>query len=127
METLENAKNAVDNLISTEEKKLDILKQVKLLLNAEELNAGTELMKSVQVPHLINRSELNDGKYPKRKSMIEKLEYLLNKEGRALKSIEFFNLIENEEGPKAAKKVKNSFGGKMGAITKKGRSHLLSI
>ncbi|MGP8215677.1 MAG: hypothetical protein ACLQQ4_08960 [Bacteroidia bacterium] len=39
METLDDIKNSVEKLISAEESKLNVLKQIWLLLHSDELNA----------------------------------------------------------------------------------------
>jgi hypothetical protein len=99
METLESLKKTVDNLISTEESRLGILKNIKLLLNSDELNGQSEFSLMEPTENRTHRREINDSDYPKHGSMISKVDYLLSKEGKALQSFELIELIARNEKP----------------------------
>lgn len=109
METIQDLEKAVDKLIFLTTEKLNALKQVKLAMNADILKTNGE---ASSISPIIRNSESNENPkdpiYKSKKNMVDKIEYLIIREGRALKNSEITNLISQEEGPKVVKKMRTA-------------------
>ena len=119
MENLENIEKAIDKLIFVANEKLIALKQVKLAMNADALKAPGERSVSISGINQDYSSTEKDDEYRTKKNMVDKIEYLLMKEGRALKNSEILDLIGKVEGPKVLKKMRTSIYSHLSNLVKK--------
>jgi len=120
METIQDLEKVIDRLITAATERLKALQQIKLIFNCEALksnNEGINITKSEQsIPFK------KDQEYPYRKKTIEKIDYLIMKEGRALKSPEILKLIAEAEGQKIAKKLRTSIYAHLATLVQKGKA-----
>lgn len=119
MESLNDLRKAIDGIIATQDSKLNILKQVKLLLNSDELNVSDFSLNGAFQSNPL-RNTVTDNNYPKRGSMREKVEYVLSKKGRAVQSVELIALVDSNEIHSITKKQIGSFSGTLNSLIKKG-------
>lgn len=123
MENLESIEIAIDKLILVAAEKLNALKQVKLAMNVDALKSSAD--RNLTVSHSKSdypNSLMKDPEYPHKKIMVEKINYLLMKEGRALKNSEIIDLLSHAEGPKTVKKMRTAIYTHLSNLVSKGKA-----